>query len=132
VATTKDASNNVLTGRTITWSSSNTSVIVVNAGTGLVTGQAPGGPVTITATSEGKTGIASITVTPAPVATVAVSPSSTTVGVGGMQSLTAILKDANNNVLSGRVVTWSSDAPWSPASTAVLALSRACLPDRRR
>ena len=111
VATTKDASNNVLTGRTITWSSSNTSVAVVNAGTGLVTGQAPGGPVTITATSEGKTGIASITVTPAPVATVTVSPSSTTVGVGGMQSLTAILKDANNNVLSGRVVTWSSDAP---------------------
>jgi uncharacterized protein YjdB len=107
-ATTKDANDNVLSGRSIAWSSSNAVVASVNASTGLVTGVAAGGPVTISATSEGKTGTASITVTPVPVATVTVSPSAATVVVGGAQALTATLRDASNNVLSGRSVTWSS------------------------
>jgi len=63
-AVTKDASGNVLTGRTITWSSDNSAVATVST-TGLVTGVAAGGPVTITATSEGKNGTSSITVTAA-------------------------------------------------------------------
>jgi uncharacterized protein YjdB len=109
-ATTSDANNNTLNGRSITWSSSNIAVATVNA-TGLVTGKSPGGPVTITAMSEGKSGTASITVTSVPVATVTVSPSPATVSVGGTQPLTATLRDANNNVLTGRVVAWSSDAP---------------------
>lgn len=110
-ATAKDASNNVLAGRSIVWTSNNTAVATVNASTGFVTAVAPGGPVTITATSEGKSGTASITVTPVPVATVSVSPSPATVVVGGAQPMTATLRDANNNVLTGRVVAWSSDAP---------------------
>ena len=60
-ATLRDARNNVLTGRTVTWSSSNSQVATVSA-TGLVTGVAGGGPVMITALSEGKTGSATITV----------------------------------------------------------------------
>lgn len=110
-AVTKDANNNVLSGRSIAWTSSNTAVATVNASTGVVTAVAQGGPVTITATSEGKTGTASISVTPAPVASVTVSPSSATINVGGTQSLAATLKDAYNNVLTGRTVAWSSDAP---------------------
>jgi glucose/arabinose dehydrogenase len=62
-AVTKDDDGNVLTGRVIDWSSSNTAVAMVDAATGLVTGVSAGGPVTITATSEGKTGTSSITVT---------------------------------------------------------------------
>jgi len=61
-ATTKDASGNVLTGRSVTWSSSSTSVAAVSS-TGLVTGAAPGAA-TITATSEGKSATAQISVTP--------------------------------------------------------------------
>jgi uncharacterized protein YjdB len=110
-ATTKDANGNVLTGRSISWSSSNVSIATVNASSGLVTGVAAGGPVTITATSEGKSGTASVTVTPVPVATVTVTPSSATVAVGGTQAMSATLRDANNNLLTGRSVTWSSDAP---------------------
>jgi uncharacterized protein YjdB len=60
-ATTKDVNGNVLTGRTITWSSSATSIASVN-GTGLVTGMAAGSA-TITATSEGKSGTSGISVT---------------------------------------------------------------------
>jgi uncharacterized protein YjdB len=109
-ATARDANNNVLTGRSITWRSSNTAIATVSSG-GLVAGVAAGGPVSITATSEGQTGTASVTVTQAPVATVSVSPSSVTLSVGGTQSFTATVRDASNNVLSGRTVTWSSDAP---------------------
>jgi len=110
-ATTKDANNNVLTGRSITWSSNSTAVATVNAASGMVAGVAPGGPAMISATSEGKSGASAITVSPAPVASVTISPSPATVNVGGMQSLTATLRDANNNLLTGRVVAWSSDAP---------------------
>src|SRR5438034_8219346 len=53
-ATPKDASGNPLTGRTITWASSNAALATVSA-TGLVTGVAAG-LVTATATSEGKSG----------------------------------------------------------------------------
>jgi murein DD-endopeptidase MepM/ murein hydrolase activator NlpD len=58
-ATTKDASGTVLTGRTIAWSSSNAAVATVSA-SGLVATLTPGSA-TITATSEGKSGSASVT-----------------------------------------------------------------------
>ncbi|HET9634718.1 MAG TPA: Ig-like domain-containing protein [Gemmatimonadaceae bacterium] len=109
-ATTRDASGNTLTGRVITWSSSNSNVASVNANTGLVTAVAAGSA-QVTATSEGKTGSASVTViapAPAPVATVTVSPSSTTLTVGNTAQLTATTRDANGNTLTGRVVSWSS------------------------
>ncbi|PYP15632.1 MAG: hypothetical protein DMD54_11640 [Gemmatimonadetes bacterium] len=106
-ATPKDANGNTLSGRVVTWSSSNTAAAVVNA-SGLVTGIAAGSA-TITATSETKTGTAAITVTAVPVASVSVSPASASVAAGNTVQLTATPKDANGNTLSGRVVTWSSD-----------------------
>jgi uncharacterized protein YjdB len=60
-ATTKDAVGATLAGRTVTWTSANTSVATVGASSGLVTGVAVGSA-TITATSEGKNGTASVTV----------------------------------------------------------------------
>src|SRR5881409_1257220 len=65
-ATLKDASGNVLTGRSVTWTSSAPAVATVSAG-GLETAIAAGSA-TITATSEGITGAASVTMT-APVIT---------------------------------------------------------------
>ena len=64
VATPKDANGNALTGRTVTWGSSNSSVATVS-GSGLASGAAAGSA-TITATSEGKNGSATITVTAPP------------------------------------------------------------------
>ncbi len=46
---------------------------------------------------------------PAPVASVTVTPSSATVEVGGTVQLSAQLRDAQGNVLTGRSVSWSSD-----------------------
>ncbi|HEV2670990.1 MAG TPA: Ig-like domain-containing protein, partial [Gemmatimonadales bacterium] len=105
-ATPKDANGNALIGRAITWSSSNTSVAVADVNgnvTGLATGSA-----TITATSEGQSGTATITVTDVPVASVTVTPASASVAAGSTVQLTATAKDANGNILSGRIVTWSS------------------------
>lgn len=61
-ATIRDASGNVLTGRSVIWSSSSTSVATVSS-TGLVTGTTVGAA-TITATSEGKSATAEISVAP--------------------------------------------------------------------
>ncbi len=112
-ATLRDASGNVLTGRVVTWATSAAAVATVN-GNGLVTAVVAGSA-TITATSEGKSGTAAVTVTtpaPAPVASVTVSPATLSLQVGGTQQLTATLRDASGNLLTGRVVTWaSSNAP---------------------
>jgi uncharacterized protein YjdB len=108
-ATLTDANGNVLTGRTIVWSSTDPTKATVNA-SGVVTGVAPG-LVGIIATSEGKTGNAAVTVVAVPVNTVTVAPATSTVYIRYAGSLTATLKDANGNTLSGRVVTWSSSNP---------------------
>src|SRR5437870_3157606 len=107
-ATPRDANGNPLTGRVITWQSSDNTIATVN-GSGLVSGVAAGGPVTMTATSEGQSGTASITVAGAPVASVTVTPPSASVPAGQTVQLTATLKDANGNVLTGRTVTWASN-----------------------
>jgi len=64
--------------------------------------------VTITATSEGQSGTASVTVANVPVASVTVSPTAPNMYVGGTVQLTATPKDAAGNVLSGRVIAWAS------------------------
>jgi hypothetical protein len=63
-ATVKDAQGNVMTGQTITWSTSNAAAATVNS-SGVVTGVA-GGSATITATTASKSGTSSITVTAPP------------------------------------------------------------------
>jgi len=108
-ATTRDASNNVLTGRTVTWSSDNTAIATVSA-TGVVTGVGVGST-TIRATSEGIQGTRAISVTTDVVA-VNITPSSFTLNaVGATQQLTADPRNAANVSLTGRTVTWSSINP---------------------
>src|SRR5947199_176932 len=58
---TKDSAGNLLTRRKVSWMTSNASVATVSAG-GLVTGMTAGSA-TITATSEGQSGSAAVTVT---------------------------------------------------------------------
>jgi uncharacterized protein YjdB len=106
---TKDSTGNLLTGRTVSWMTSNAAVATVSA-SGLVTGVAAGSA-TITATSEGKSGTSAMTVTNVPVASVTVTPAIAGLLMGATLHLTATLKDALGNPLSGRVVTWASSAP---------------------
>ena len=62
--TLRDSANNVLSGRTVTWTSANTAVATVSSN-GVVQAVATG-TATITATCEGKSGSASVTVVAAP------------------------------------------------------------------
>ena len=89
------------TNKTITWSSSNTSVATVN--NGVVTKKAAG-TATITAKSNnGKT--ASCTVGDIPVSSISLNVSNVTIDVGKTYTLTATILPNN---ATNKVVTWSS------------------------
>jgi uncharacterized protein YjdB len=109
-ATLRDGNNppNILTGRPVSWTTSNPSVATVSS-TGVVTGLALGNA-QITAESEGVTSSVSVTVLPRPVATVDLTPNPGTVKVGQSLQMTLDLRDANGNQLTtvGRTVTWDS------------------------
>jgi len=107
-AVAKDAAGNVLPGRIITYRTSDPRKAVVCAD-GLATGSGEG-VVTIIAESEGQSDSSTLTVTPAAVATVQVSPGTASIGIGGTVQLSASVKDAYGIVLTGRTVSWSSNA----------------------
>jgi uncharacterized protein YjdB len=108
-ATPRDSAGAALTGRSVGWSSSAPATASVSS-SGLVTGLLPGA-VTITASSEGKSGTSQITVELVPVNSVQIIPSSATIAVGRTASLVAQLFDAGGALLSVRKVTWSSSSP---------------------
>lgn len=107
IAEPLDAQGAVLSGRSAAWSSSKPNIATVN-GSGVITAVSPGSAI-ITATVEGKSGVGAITVLPAPVASVAVSPTSATLVVGQTVQLEAQPRDASGRPLVGRTVTWSTN-----------------------
>jgi len=105
-AEAKDASGAVLSGRTITWSSSDGAIATVSTA-GMVTGVAVG-TATVSAASEGKTGVATITVSPVPAASVEVTPATATLYPTQSRPFVATVKDSAGGVLSGRTVVWTT------------------------
>jgi len=108
-AAPRDAQNNVLPGRSVTWSSSDSSVATVSRA-GMVTARREG-TTTITALAEGKRASTTLTVTPAPVAAVAIAPTAIALEVGDTQRATVQPRDGRGNLLTGRSVTWTSSDP---------------------
>jgi uncharacterized protein YjdB len=104
-ATPHDAAGVTLIDRDVSWESSHEGVATVS-GTGLVTGVADG-RVIITATSEGESGTAGVRVL-TPVAAIAVKPAKLTIAPTETRQLSAQPRDAEGNVLGGRVFAWSS------------------------
>jgi uncharacterized protein YjdB len=108
-ATVRDVNNLVMQGMAVSWSSDQPQTASVSQ-SGVVTGLAPG-VVTITASSGGKAGAAAVTVQLAPVATVTVTPSTLNLRDRNDERtgiLSATLRDALGNELTGRAVSWSS------------------------
>ena len=107
-ATLRDATGAILTGRTVSWTSSNQSLATVTS-TGLVTGVALG-TVQITAESEGVTGSTTVTVAPRPVATITLTPNPASVKIGTSIQMSLDLRDASGNQLTttGRTIVWDS------------------------
>lgn len=107
----RDSTGAILSDRTVSYTSSNTLVAGVTA-TGLVRALSAGTS-TLTATSEGKSAsvtftVSSTTATPAPVASVSVTLNTSALTVGQGTQAIATLRDASNNILSGRTIAWSS------------------------
>lgn len=115
-AETRDATGNVLSGRTISWTSSQSGVASVSAA-GQVTAIAAG-TTNIIATSEGQTGSATLTVAPIPVASIVLSTDSTDVNIRSTVTLQAVTRDAAGQTLAGRVVAWQSSAPTTASVSA--------------
>ena len=103
-----DANGHAVAEAEFSWESSDTAIATVDA-SGLVTGVAVG-VATITASSESASGSAGVTVMQ-PVASVEVSPSAETIGLGATLQLMAEGFDANGHAVAEAEFSWeSSDA----------------------
>ncbi len=107
-ATAFDSSGNLLTGRPVTWRSSNTAVATVNAN-GIVTTVQPG-TVVIFASISGVSGSVTLLVNPVPIGSVTIAPLTDTVSQTGQVQLTATVKDSLGAVVTNPTVTWMSSA----------------------
>lgn len=104
--TLTDASGKVVTGRSVTYQSSAATTATVDLA-GTVTGVAPGA-VSITATSEGKSGTLALTVTPVAVNSITIDQRSPSVKQGESATLTAKTFDFLGREVTGRTIIWSS------------------------
>jgi hypothetical protein len=101
----KDANGTVLPGQPLSWSSSNPNVATVN-GSGLLTAHSAGATV-ITGSLGSLSDQTSIKVL-VPIASVTISPDTISLLPGEQQIFQAVTRDQIGNLVTGRVVTWSS------------------------
>lgn len=107
-ALVRDAQGSPLPNAAVGWSTTSASILTVSP-TGVVSA-AGIGTAQVTATINGRSGSAHVTVTPTPVATVSVAPNPGEVTLGRTIQFFPTLKDAGGNVLA-RPVTWQSSHP---------------------
>jgi uncharacterized protein YjdB len=106
----KDSLDKDLTGRPARWSTSNPAIARIDETTGQVEGVSVGS-VTITASVDGKSGTAAVSVVaPVSVRSVTVVAPTNTAEVGGTLSLTATPRDINGQPVGGRTISWSSSS----------------------
>ena len=117
-AIVRDSANAILPFTTLTWITSAPGIATVGfSGYGpsgetfaTVTGGNPGS-VTITATIGTASGTAAITVVPAEVASVTITPASATVLAPQTVQLSATLRNADGKVMAGQPLVWTSANP---------------------
>jgi uncharacterized protein YjdB len=124
-AVARDAANATVSGVTFVWSSAATGTATVDAN-GLVTGRAAG-TVSVSAAVGTVSGSSTVTVTAAPVSTIEVTPPAPNVTAGQTVQLTATLKDAAGNVLTGRSIAWTSNNVLASVSSSGLVTTSALL-----
>jgi hypothetical protein len=105
-----DGSSQSIASSAVAWSISPSSVATIN-GNGVATGVS-GGSATVTAAYSGLSGPAALTVNVLPITSIAVSPTSTTISVGGVQQFTATATYSN-----GSTANVTSSATWSSSNT---------------
>ena len=108
-AAVKDQDGNLMSGQSVTWSSSSQAVASVSV-SGLVTANSIGAA-TITATAGGKSGTATVNVVQPPIASIALSTANDTLLQGQTLQLTATMLDQQGNVVTDRTISWTSSNP---------------------
>lgn len=108
-AQVKDDLGATLPDRVVRWSTSAPAIVSVDSVTGVAKGL-QGGSALVTATSEGKSRSARVVVN-VPVASVTVTTALDTLEAYDALPLSAVLRDANQQVLIGRVVRWTVSNP---------------------
>ena len=114
VATVTGSRGTVLTGRTVTWRSSDTTIATVSSAGVVTAGRVLAGTpasMTVTATVDGRTGNLSLRVLPVPAASMTLDLSDVTLATRDARAVRATVRDAGGVVLTGRAVTWTSSAP---------------------
>ena len=111
VATPTNAGGDIISGQSVTWSTSAPGVATVDAN-GTVTGVG-GGPAAITATVAGQTATANVTVWfPTTAVNLAVTaPATTTIRQEGSVQVNASFTDASGATTTGRQLVWTSSNP---------------------
>ncbi len=105
-AVPKDASGNAVTGQSVSWASADATIANVSSA-GLVTLKKQGST-TVTASDGSITATVTVTVNAAPLASIALSPTSLTGVAGNSAQLSAVPEDASGNTVSGVTLGWSS------------------------
>lgn len=105
----RDASGNVVPGKTPSWSSTNTAVATVSP-TGLVTAVG-NGTTTISASVDGKTDSLGVTVSQVTAQVVVTPPTKSFGAKGSTTQLTAEARDSTSNAIAGKTFVWSSTDP---------------------
>ncbi len=109
-ATVYDGNDKPISGRTVIWETPHAEGTATVDQTGLVTGVKAGDSFVTATDPVLLQDHAVVTVLSSqPVGSVSVSPAAATIGVGQHIQLSAILKDANGALVTGRVVTWAPD-----------------------
>lgn len=110
VPSTEDVNGIVITGATLTWTSGDTTIAVVNS-SGHVTARKVGSVniAAVAGSAVGTTRISVVASLPPSISAIVVSPSPAFVVVKGTQQLTAVVRDAANNVIPNLTVVWQSN-----------------------
>ena len=115
-AVVKNSKGNVLAVTPI-WSVTGGGTITA---TGLFTAGTTPGTSTISVSCSGVTATAVVTVTVGPAFSIAVLPQTVTLNPGGTQTFTAVVRDANNNVVAATIVWTVTNPPGTIVSTSGL------------
>jgi hypothetical protein len=108
-AVAQDAEGSTISGKTFVWASGDTTVATVSS-TGMVTAVG-NGSTDISASVDGRTGSASVTVSQA-VASVAVSSArDVLIMLGDTVTFSALVQDSRGNAVTGGTLTWTSSVP---------------------
>ena len=108
-AAARDAAGAIVAGHAVAWATQSATVLTINS-SGVATAVGPG-TVSVTATVDGVSGSASVTVGVRAVTTVQVSPRPMLVAVGGTAVVHALALDQQNDTLVGATFTYQSSAP---------------------